>query len=381
MTSIIRPCLGDWIQRYNVTSLTDFSCGDANWQGQIPGIDSIEYSGYDIADMAIEHARQHNKGRDNMSFGVLDLTRDAPPGRPDMVLMRDVIQHLSLQHGRDMLRVAKKTGARYLAVTTFHRSALNMDMGDGGFYHNNVHGPPFVLPPSLERCDNYRKDWYRSSSLELIDLAEWNDTWVEHATTSGGGSTVANSSTVRPCLSEWIRTYNVTSLVEYTCGDAVWQGLIPGIDHITYQGYDKDDMTIELARSYNKDHVNMSFDVLDLVSTVPPKKPDMILMRDVIQHLSFENATRMLVNAKQTGARYLAVTTFTRPGSNSDIPDGEFYHNDIYSPPYLLPTSVEKCDNYPGRWYRSSHLDLIDLAEWNETRSLDYMKMLAGALH
>lgn len=176
MTASVRECLGHWIRKYDIHVLVDCPCGDANWQGYIPGIATIQYHGYDIADRPLERARKKHVQKP-MTFEHLDLTSTVPPVRGDMIMVRDVIQHLPLDKGRKMLENAKASGAKYIAVTSF-TDGFNTGTTAGGFYKNNVHQHPFVMPPPLEKCQNYAQSaavkWFPTDVLELIDLAAWN---------------------------------------------------------------------------------------------------------------------------------------------------------------------------------------------------------------
>jgi len=189
-TSPARSCLGKWIKKYNIGFFMDMACGDANWQGSIPGIDSIKYQGYDIAKLAVEAAQSKNSQHKGMTFGHFDLVTGVPPGKPDLLMIRDTIQHLPLKLGHDMLVNAKRSGARWLVVSSFNEKIernnpdieKNKDIKAGGFYENDVHEKPFSMPAAEEECDNYSLKYSLEHSmthdrvrLELIDLHKWAD--------------------------------------------------------------------------------------------------------------------------------------------------------------------------------------------------------------
>jgi len=176
VTASVRECLGHWITKYNIEVLVDCPCGDANWQGHIPGIEKIQYHGYDIAELPLERARRKN-AKTSMTFQHLDLSSTVPHVRGDLILVRDVIQHLPLDKGSRMLQNAKASGAKYIAVTSF-TDGMNTGTVPGGFYKNNVHLHPFSMPQPLETCQNYAQSgvktkWHPTDFLELIDLVAW----------------------------------------------------------------------------------------------------------------------------------------------------------------------------------------------------------------
>ena len=116
-TVSVRKCLGEWIKFYNISSVMDVPCGDANWQRFIPGISDISYRGFDISPHVVHRARQKNP--DFMKFGILDITSNIPP-RADLVLMRDVIQHLPLKLGQQAIQNVLLSGAKWLAVSSYN---------------------------------------------------------------------------------------------------------------------------------------------------------------------------------------------------------------------------------------------------------------------
>jgi len=157
----------------------------------------------------------------------------------------------------------------------------------------------------------------------VFDSIATSNTWGSSETESGGGSELDETAFVRECLGQWLQKYNVTSFVDAPCGDANWQGAIPGLHNIHYKGYDIADEPLKIAREKNANHTLMSFQFMDLTSEVP-QMADIIMTRDVIQHLPLQKGTQLLLNAKASGARFLAVTTFS-DGDNLDITPGSFY--------------------------------------------------------
>lgn len=195
-----------------------------------------------------------------------------------------------------------------------------------------------------------------------------HDYWQSTETISGKGSDMAETVTVRTELGRWINKYNVSFLMDIPCGDANWQGSIPGIDAIKYQGYDIALTAVEAARSKNVKHKSMQFDHLDLTSAVPPGKPDLIMLRDVIMHLPLKLGRDMLINAKKSGAKWLAVSSFTGSGRNRNFEAGvAAYQNDVHKAPFNLPEAEEECQNYDieGVEHQPYRLELIELSKWD----------------
>ena len=147
-TRSVRRCLGDWIRRFRIRRIVDVGCGDVNWQRHIPGFAGLEsYRGFDVSGAVIAAAAA--------PIERLNIAETVPP-RGDLVILRDVLQHLPLQTGAHALRNVAASGARFLAVTTYPGEARNRDLlAAGGYFQPNVALAPFNLPPPVASCENY----------------------------------------------------------------------------------------------------------------------------------------------------------------------------------------------------------------------------------
>lgn len=89
----------------------------------------------------------------NARFINLDLVLDPLP-KSEAYLVRDVVQHLSLDDGVALLRNVERTGAKYL-ISNFHNMkgtgepVPNRNIEAGRFYPNHLMLEPFNFPPPL----------------------------------------------------------------------------------------------------------------------------------------------------------------------------------------------------------------------------------------
>jgi len=165
-TKQIRECLGAWIKNYAIKDLLDIPCGDANWQAAIPGIENVSYFGYDISPGAVALANTKNLMHSNMKFGVLDLVSSDPPETADMIIVKEVIQHLPLEMGLKMLQHAKSADIKWLAVTT-NPKCQNVNIKPGDWFPGpNAEAPPFNFGQPAEVCGE--------NDLRLYDLNSWS---------------------------------------------------------------------------------------------------------------------------------------------------------------------------------------------------------------
>ena len=177
------------------------------------------------------------------------------------------------------------------------------------------------------------------------DIYETNF-WTNKESLSGPGSTLKITTTVRKCISDWIKKYNITSFGDIS-GDFNWQHTIPEINPRMYTGFDISEKAIELAR---KGHPGWNFNKLDLVKDNIGKF-DAFMIRDVIQHLPIDEAVRAFNNLRKSNIRYIIVSNWRKTVKNNVV--GTTYggnnKNNVYLPPFKdVRAPLEMCDNYYG---------------------------------
>jgi len=171
-TSAIRACLGNWIEKYKVQVVLDIPCGDGNWQRLVPHLEQVQYYGFDISPGTVASAKLKNIGRQNMHFGVFDLVTNRAPFKADMIMVKEVIQHLPLHMGKKMLQNAKAAGIPWLAVTHNPRYT-NREIQPGAWFPGpNLNAPPFNFGPAAEHCGNLGMTTAEHDFF-LFDLREW----------------------------------------------------------------------------------------------------------------------------------------------------------------------------------------------------------------
>lgn len=135
-TALVSEWLTSKVDELGIESILDVGCGDCNWQPDFPG-----YMGMDVSKVALQAARRRWPKRLFVS-GMR---------RADAVLCREVMQHLPLADGLDLLERIVNTGARYLFATTY-RSGHNLDVKAGEHFHINLEDEPFDLLAPLDKC-------------------------------------------------------------------------------------------------------------------------------------------------------------------------------------------------------------------------------------
>lgn len=118
-----------------VRSVLDVACGDGYWMPDLPG-----YVGIDVARAAVHAARQRHPDR-HYRIGDIRRLRLAPA---DMVIVRDVIQHLSLDDGVEVIEAIRSGRHRWLLASTYI-GGDNVDIETGDAYSPDLSAAPFDL--------------------------------------------------------------------------------------------------------------------------------------------------------------------------------------------------------------------------------------------
>ena len=159
--------------------------------------------------------------------------------------------------------------------------------------------------------------------------------WVrgEDGPLSGWGSSLEATGSIRQELPKLLQTLQAQSLLDLGCGDFTWMKTVEL--PCPYIGVDIVPQVIgENEAKFADDQ--RSFIVLDACEEeLPPA--DVVLCREVLFHLSFEDMEKMFANVKRCGARYFIATTNVDVRINLDIPSGEHSDRNLELEPLRLP--------------------------------------------
>jgi hypothetical protein len=216
-----------------------------------------------------------------------------------------------------------------------------------------------------------------ASGLESIfEHIAANKLWgAEHESISGAGSTVEANKYRVEFLAKFIKDNNITHLIDIPCGDCTWQHTIKGLDNITYIGADISPTALKLAREKNKERPYMhfydrTFDLTKEVPVVPSPDTSLIMIKEVVQHLTFQEGMDMLKNAKASGIKYIAITNHAADifdvKSNIQITSGSFYPNNVFMAPFFFKNPIRDIEDDIGKELSRGYGNLIifNLQEW-----------------
>ncbi|WP_441236900.1 class I SAM-dependent methyltransferase [Bradyrhizobium sp. 930_D9_N1_4] len=188
--------------------------------------------------------------------------------------------------------------------------------------------------------------------------------WGAATSVSGLGSEDPATAAIREELPPLLRQLGARSLLDAPCGDAGWIGRMK-LD-VDYTGIDIVPSLIEANNQrVARGEVSGRFVMADITrDALPPA--DVILCRDCLVHLSFDNIACAVANFRASGARFLLVTTFPEWDANRDCEDGDWRALNMERAPFNWPVPRalinERCEEGGGGW-RDKSLGLWRLDE------------------
>jgi hypothetical protein len=200
---------------------------------------------------------------------------------------------------------------------------------------------PSCKPRQTENWDQWVGRRYKQfpSCITSQLMKEMNREWA----ISGKGSSLETTASTRKLLADMFRDESLDIKTFFDCpsGDWLWMQEVD-LDGLQYFGGDITSMTIQ-KNTECFESPNVHFHVLDWSCEIPPPV-DLLMVRDVLFHLSTSVVQDILFHINQSGAKYLLTTSFGNTTSVEDnyVSDGVGYRNiNLYGPPYNFPSPIK----------------------------------------
>lgn len=149
---------------------------------------------------------------------------------------------------------------------------------------------------------------------------------------SGLGSEIENTQNVQLELPRLLKDLSINSLVDVGCGDWTWMSQIEL--PCDYLGLDIVQNVVQANKTtYGK--LGINFQQLDAVDE-PLPDCNAILCREVILHMNFIDAIKLIRNIKKH-SEFLIATTDTALWFNSNIPTGDYRMLNLQRIPFNFP--------------------------------------------
>jgi SAM-dependent methyltransferase len=177
----------------------------------------------------------------------------------------------------------------------------------------------------------------KDSAESFTDIYK-NNYWNSQESVSGGGSTIESTITIREQLPLLINKYAIRSMLDVPCGDYNWMKEVPkACDYIG------GDIVAEVVANNQKLYASdkVRFAQIDITKDVLPKV-DLIFCKDCLQHLSYKSVTAAINNFKNSGSKYLLVTSYPLTWRNHDIHNGDYRSLNLRKKPFYLPKPILK---------------------------------------
>jgi SAM-dependent methyltransferase len=144
-TKTIRRQIPIIIEKYKIKSILDSPCGDFNWMKTVEK--NCNYIGGDIVDEIIK-TNQKQYGSEKIKFLKLNIANDDLP-KVDLIFCKDFVQHLSNENVFKSIQNFKRSGSKYLLITSYPKTIRNYDIYDGDYRALNLLKKPFNFPQPL----------------------------------------------------------------------------------------------------------------------------------------------------------------------------------------------------------------------------------------
>jgi len=175
---------------------------------------------------------------------------------------------------------------------------------------------------------------------------------------SGAGSTLEATKVTRQIISKVVQDFRITSIVDVACGDFTWMPVVLNEleGQVSYTGCD---IVESLVTGHRQKYPQYEFQYLDFVEGEIPQG-DLILCREVLQHLPVKDINKALNNFSNSGVKYLLATIHIRRHgfrNKRDIRPGRCRDRNLLEPPFNLPNPLiiyseqyEGQDKFLGLW-------------------------------
>ena len=146
--------LQKFLKEKNIKSVVDIGCGD--WQiNSNVNFNNIDYKGYDVAESVIKHNTNKYK-KSNINFYHTDLNKKIIYPDADLIICKDVLQHLSFKKINDIVSQFNKF--KYKIIINDISDIKNNDIDDGGYRSLDITQFPFNIKNIKHKLKLWEKE-------------------------------------------------------------------------------------------------------------------------------------------------------------------------------------------------------------------------------
>lgn len=177
---------------------------------------------------------------------------------------------------------------------------------------------------------------------------------------SGAGSSLERAANVIEALPGLLREIDAKTLLDAPCGNFNWMKEVD----FSFEKYIGIDIVDELIRLNEEKFSDGSHEFLkrDVIKDILPRA-DIILSRDCLVWLAFDDGIKVIKNFKRSGAQHLLTTTMTTLKKNENKATGYWRALNLEIPPFNFPKPLKIIPEKSGVFNRC--LGLWKLADIN----------------
>ena len=162
-------------------------------------------------------------------------------------------------------------------------------------------------PLNLKKRKSFKRILSKKNIEDRFSEIYKKKLWKSAESLSGEGSEIAYTIPLRSWLIDNLPRLDVKNFVDAPCGDFNWMKLVlPHLD-INYLGLDIVESVIEKNKALYE-YNTVSFEVANICEYDIPCC-DLIMVRDCLFHLSYEDIEKFLKNLDRTDYKYLLTTS------------------------------------------------------------------------
>lgn len=363
-TIVIQKELIKFIKKNKIKSMCDIGCAPITWMMNVIEKTNIKYLGMDINE---DYIKMNKKKIKNHKFMVGDCTKIIPKGY-DLYFARFVHSHMSYKSFYKFINQLPKKGILLLTLG-YKKEHMLIESGEllnhDGDYINQLRKHDTQIK---DYCDNQNQvtmlSWKLpvclinkpstfSKSESVFNTIYKTKYWKRNKSDddSGNGSTIKATVETVKIITKIIEQYKIKSMYDTSCGTMNWITKVLDKTKIKYIGADISSFIIN--KNKNNSKLSKYTLIVNDITTGKIPKCDLILCRDVLQHLSIKQIHAALKNISSSKCKYLLVSNYIQQKTNDtkiDILCGDANERNLFNPPFNLKGGQTFNEHYKGKY-------------------------------
>jgi 2-polyprenyl-3-methyl-5-hydroxy-6-metoxy-1,4-benzoquinol methylase len=203
-----------------------------------------------------------------------------------------------------------------------------------------------------EKGNEFKKSKVESVVIENVftDIYK-NRKWNSKETPSGTGSELCATENIRKEIPKLFEKYKIKRVLDIGCGNVNWvRTLFPTFE--LYLGIDvvKDLIEQNKREFSHSNRIQFQHHIItdpsfDPCEELAPYKFDVVILNDVLVHLSYDNIGIIINKLRKSGVKYILTTHFPACQENIDINSGSWRVLNLTKEPFCFPEPITLIEN------------------------------------